>query len=72
MHNGSFSEDLDINLDQEGVFDLLTKTWPQDMLSCYVPCNFPKADAERIEEVRLFMSHVKPRDDEGVHARLSE
>jgi len=41
-------------------------------LSCYVPCNFPKADAERIEELRLFMSQVKPRDDEGVHARSSE
>jgi len=30
MHNGSFSEDLDINLDQlafrDGVFDLLTRS----------------------------------------------
>ena len=71
MHNGSFSEDLDQLAFREGVFDLLTRSlqtavYLQPDMSCYVPCNFPNADA--LEELRLFMSHVKPKDDERVLA----
>ena len=69
MLNDSFSKGLDINLDllncRDGVFDLLTRSfrngWPQDMLSCYIPYNFPKADAEKIEELRVFMIQIKPQ-----------
>ena len=31
------------------------------MLSCYIPYNFPKADAEKIEELRVFMIQIKPQ-----------
>ena len=68
MLNDNFSEGLDIWTYwgcREWVLDLLTRSvrngWPQDILSCYVPYNFPKADAERVEELRVFMIQIKPQ-----------
>ena len=41
----------------------LLKGWPQDMLSCYVPYNFPEADPERIEELRVLWVKKRQGDE---------
>ncbi|DBA82602.1 TPA: hypothetical protein ACH3X1_006851 [Trebouxia sp. C0004] len=72
MHNIDFLDRLDTNVDlfafKDGVLHLPTKQFrkgqPQDMLSVYAPYNFPTTDATKREELQLFLSQIKPQDDE--------
>ena len=72
MHRSDFLDQLDTNVDllafKDGVLHLPTKQFrkgqPQDMLSVCAPYNFPTTDATKREELQLFLSQIKPQDDE--------
>ena len=72
MHINNFLDQLDTNVDllafNDGVLHLPTKQFrkgqPQDMLSVCAPYNFPTTDATKREELQLFLSQIKPQDDE--------
>ena len=72
MHNSDFLDRQDTNVDlfafKDGVLHLPSKEFrkgqPQDMLSVCAPYNFPATDAIKREELQLFLSHIKPQDDE--------
>ena len=72
MHSIDFLDRLDTNVDlfafKDGVLHLPTKQFrkgqPQDMLSVYAFYNFPTTDATKREELQLFLSQIKPQDDE--------
>ena len=69
MLNDSFSEGLDINLDLLGLQGW--STWLTDQklsqrlttrhVELLCPLQLPKADAERVEELRVFVIQIKPQ-----------